>query len=452
VDRRSFLAAAGAALACRPSLSASFPPVLRLGATLQSLVGSAYPATAVWAFNGTVPGPELRVRQGEPLRIEVENRLDASTTVHWHGIRLPNAMDGVPGVTQAPIAPQGGRFTYEFTPPDAGTFWYHPHLGAPEQVGRGLYGALVVEEREPPRVDRDVVWLLSDWRLDGDARIVADFGNFRDASHDGRIGNTVTVNGSIRESFEVRAGERIRLRLINASAARIYALSFAAHAPWLIALDGHPLPPHKAERIVLGSGMRADLLLDCTAPPGSRHRVVDDFYPRRAYRLLDLQYAAAPPLDRALDVPPPLKPNPVAEPDLAQAARHMVRFEGGMMGRMPIAREHRALAWSVNGRAVAEHAHHHEPLLSLQRGRSYVIELVNDTSWHHPIHLHGHAFRVLSQKGAAHPQRPLMDSVLLEPDSRAEIALVADNPGDWMLHCHVLEHQASGMMGLVRVG
>jgi FtsP/CotA-like multicopper oxidase with cupredoxin domain len=109
------------------------------------------------------------------------------------------------------------------------------------------------------------------------------------------------------------------------------------------------------------------------------------------------------------------------------------------------------MAWTVNGKPVAEHAHHHEALLTLERGRSYVIELVNDTSWHHPIHLHGHAFRVLSRNGAAVPGKPLMDSVLLDPDSRAEIALVADNPGDWMLHCHVLEHQASGMMALVRV-
>lgn len=444
MDRRTFLAAT-AALASKPSFSDSPPRILRLGATKQALVGDAYPATDVWAYNGIVPGPELRVRQGERLRVEVENGLDVPTTVHWHGIRLPNAMDGVPGVTQAPIA-GGGRFLYEFTLPDAGTFWYHPHLGAPEQVGRGLYGALIVEESAPPAVDRDVTWVLSDWRLDRSAKIVADFGNFRDASHDGRVGNTVTVNGAVRESFVVRAGERIRLRLVNAAAARIFALSFEGHAPWLIALDGHPVAPRTGERVVLGPGMRADLLLDCSQAPGGRHRVVDDFYARRAYRLLDLAYSDEPPVRQSFAQPQALPANPVAEPDVAAATRHVIRFEGGMMGRLPMAREHRGMAWTVNGKPVAEHAHHHEPLLTLRRGRSYVIELVNDTAWHHPIHLHGHAFRVLSQPG-----RPLMDSVLLPPDSRAEIALVADNPGDWMLHCHVLEHQASGMMGMVRV-
>jgi len=120
-------------------------------------------------------------------------------------------MDGVPFLTQPPIAPNGGRFVYEFELPDAGTYWYHPHLGSPEQVGRGLYGALIVEERRPPPVDRDVVWVLSDWRLDREARIVDDFGDRHDASHAGRIGNTVTVNGTVRETFDLRAGERLRL-------------------------------------------------------------------------------------------------------------------------------------------------------------------------------------------------------------------------------------------------
>ena len=145
MKRRAFLAASAAA-ALAPNVALAQPPVrkLRLAAGRQSLVGAAHPATEVWAYNATVPGPVLRYRQGERLRIEVENALDADTTVHWHGIRLPNAMDGVPHLTQPPIAAKGGRFTYEFDLPDAGTFWYHPHLGSPEQVGRGLYGALIV--------------------------------------------------------------------------------------------------------------------------------------------------------------------------------------------------------------------------------------------------------------------------------------------------------------------
>jgi FtsP/CotA-like multicopper oxidase with cupredoxin domain len=450
VNRRAFLAAA-AALAAVPKAGLSRGTSLRLAPARQSLVGEANPATDVWAYNGTVPGPELRFKQGERLAIAVENGLGVQTTVHWHGIRVPNAMDGVPHLTQPPIAARGGRFLYEFDLPDAGTYWYHPHLRSPEQVARGLYGALIVEEREPPAVDRDLVWVLSDWRLDRQARNAEDFGAFMDSSHAGRIGNTVTVNGAIRETFAVRAGERIRLRLINASNARIYGLSFEDHQPWIIALDGQAVAPHWEGRVVLGPAMRADVILDCTGAPGGRHRVIDDFYSRRAYRLLDLAYSKDEPLREGFGPAPRLAPNAIAEADPAKAARHRIVFGGGMMGAMPSQREHKGLYWTVNGKPVPEHDHAHAPLLTLARGSANLIELVNDTSWHHPIHLHGHLFRVLSKNGKEALPRQWADTVLLDPDSRAEIAFVADNPGSWMLHCHVLEHQASGMMAVVRV-
>jgi len=442
-----------AAAAFLPRAHAGEARLLHAAPARQSLVGASHPDTAVWAYDGSVPGPVLRYRQGERLRIEVENTLEADTTVHFHGIRLPNAMDGVPYLTQAPIAAKGGRFLYEFGLPDAGTYWYHPHLGSPEQVGRGLYGALVVEEASPPAVDRDLVWVLSDWRLDRQARMVEDFGNFMDASHAGRIGNTVTINGAIAEALEVRAGERIRLRLINASNARIYGLRFDGHTPWVIALDGHALEPYQPgnNRVVLGPGERADLILDCAGAQGRSYAAIDEFYARRAYRLLDIRYSNAPAYARATPPVPRLTPNLLPEPDLAAAERHRIVFGGGMMGAMPSQREHRGQFWTVNGKPVPEHDHRYPPLLTLARGRSCVLELVNETSWHHPIHLHGHVFRVLTRDGKPNPLREWRDTVLLDPDSRAEIAFVADNPGDWMFHCHVLEHQATGMMAVVRV-
>jgi len=283
------------------------------------------------------------------------------------------------------------------------------------------------------------------------ARIRADFGNPMDASHAGRIGNTVTLNGALGESFAVRAGERIRLRLINASTARIYGLSFEGHQPWVIALDGQPVAPHWFERVVLGPGMRADLILDCAAAPGSRHRVIDGFYRQRAYELLKIQYSDEKPLRDGFEPAPRLRANPVAQPEEARAERHRIVFGGGMMGAMPSQREHRGMFWTVNGKPVPEHGHAPAPLLTLARGKSYAIEFVNETSWHHPIHLHGHVFRVVSQNGKEVLPRQFADTVLIDPDSRAEIAFVADNPGEWMLHCHVLEHQASGMMAVVRV-
>ncbi len=426
------------------------------------LVPPPHPETAVWGYNGAVPGPEIRVRQGERLRVLVENGLDEGTTVHWHGVRLPNAMDGVPHLTQKPIGP-GETFTYAFDVPDAGTYWYHPHQRSFEQVGRGLYGALIVEEREPVRVDRDVTWLLGDWRLLEDASISGDFGNRHDMSHAGRIGNTVTINGQILERFPVRAGERIRLRLINAATARIFGLEFQGHRPWVIALDGQPVAPHEPQggRVVLGPAMRADVVLDMAGEPGDRFTVADTFYEGLEYRLVDLAYIDAPPLrEHLLDAAIALPPNPLPEPDVSAAERHEIVFGGGMMGMMSSAMVggermdmrammRRGLAWTVNG--VSATGHVHDPAVTLTRGRSYVFDLRNETAWWHPIHLHGHAFRVIARNGAPTRYREWQDTVLCAPRERVEIAFVADNPGDWMLHCHVLVHQAGGMMSTIRV-
>jgi FtsP/CotA-like multicopper oxidase with cupredoxin domain len=466
--RRSFFATgvglAGTALLPRTMRAATPAQEIRLVAAPGQvpLVGAPHPDTAVWCYDGRVPGPEIRVRQGGRLRVLVENRLSEETTVHWHGVRVPNAMDGVPHLTQPPIAP-GGTFAYEFECPDAGTFWYHPHHRSFEQVGRGLAGALIVEETAPIAVDRDVTWVLSDWRMRKDASISDDFGNMHDVSHAGRIGNTVTVNGRVPESVAVRAGERIRLRLINAANARIFGLEFDGHAPQVIALDGQPVEPHLPDggRVVLGPAMRADLVLDLRNKPGERFRVLDNNYRGNEYQLLDLVYSDEPPLRKESPTDPIRLPeNPLAEPDVAEAERHDIALGGGMMSMMRAAMVegrqldirammHDGLAWAING--VAAKGHMMDPLLTLRRGRPYVLAIANDTAWHHPMHLHGHVFRVVGRNGQPTRHREWQDTVLIASRERAEIAFVADNPGDWMFHCHVLEHQAGGMMAIVRV-
>lgn len=473
-SRRTFLSAAAAAsltailLPPRPAAANGYQ--LNARPAFWPVIGAPQPQTAVWAYNGLLPGPLLRLSQGERLTVRVKNDLAGgqSTTVHWHGIRLPNAMDGVPGLTQAPIRP-GESFTYEFSCPDAGTYWYHPHLGSPEQLGRGLYGALIVDETEPPRVDRDVLWVLDDMRLNADAQIAGDFRNTMDLSHAGRLGNTFLLNGGLAERFPLRAGERIRLRLVNTANARIFILRFEGHRPWLAALDGHPIAQPVQltadEAVVLGPGMRADLILDAEGQPGRRYRVLDSDLRGSTYRLLDLDYGPAARLRRGPLVPPAaLKPNPVGEPDLRTAERLRLVLNGGAMGgvaalevdgqRMSLReafQQHR-VAWGLNGQAMADREdHHHARLFDLKLGRSYVLAIENETAWPHPIHLHGHAFRVLRRNGKPEPQAPFGDTVLLDPRGQAEIAFLADNPGEWMLHCHIQEHQAAGMMATVRV-
>ena len=430
------------------------------------LVPEPHGKTPAWCYNGTVPGPEIRVRQGERLRVTVENALAEETTVHWHGLRVPNAMDGVPHLTQRPIG-VGETFHYEFDAVDAGTFWYHPHQRSFEQVGRGLYGPLIIEEAEPLRVDREVTWVLDDWRLTQSAEISEDFGNRHDMSHGGRVGNTATINGRAPDEFAVRRGERVRLRLVNAANARIFGLDFQDHAPTVIALDGQPVTPHEPAGglVVLGPAMRADLILDMTAEPGSRAQVIDRFYQDLEYRLIDLAYDDAPLRDSAPNWSVALPANPLPEPDPATVRRHEIVFNGGMMGDM-VMREmggsmgeggssgmmgmmHGDGIWFINGKAAEGHVL--DPMLTLERDRSHVIAMTNATAWHHPIHLHGHSFRVISRNGAPTIHREWQDTVLMAPRERVEITFVADNPGDWMFHCHILEHQAGGMMGVIRV-
>ena len=466
VSRRAVLRAGGglALAAAVPAALRAAPDELRLVArpARVPLVGAPYPETEVWSYDGTIPGPEIRLRQGARLKVVVENRLREDTTVHWHGVRVPNAMDGVPDLTQPPIAPDGGTFVYEFDLPDAGTYWYHPHQRSFEQIGRGLSGALIVEERTPIAVDRDVVWMLDDWRLKPDASISDDFGNMFDVVHNGRVGNTVTVNGRVPKTFPVRAGERIRLRLINAANARIFGLEFGGHRPWVVALDGQPVEPHESAggRVVLGPAMRADLVIDMTGIPGSVSTVIDSFYTRLAYRLLDVSYAdEAPVRSTPPDTPIALPANTMPEPDVPRARHHDVALTGGMMGMMGGGMMGggmmgggmmgNGMAWAINGVSVQGHVH--EPLLTLRKGESYVLTLRNETAWHHPMHLHGHAFRVIARNAQPTQRREWQDTVLIAPRESADIAFVADNPGDWMFHCHILEHQAGGMMGSIRV-
>ena len=434
------------------------PFMLRAASGLAALRPAPYGPTEVWSYNGAVPGSEIRVRQGDRIRVLAQNGLDEDTTIHWHGIRTPNAMDGVPFLTQEPI-PNGGEFLYEFDALDAGTFWYHPHQRSSEQVGRGLYGPLIVEEADPVRVDRDLIWMLDDWRMTRDGEISGGFGNRYDAMHSGRIGNTVTINGQIPERISVRTGERVRLRLINAANARIFGLNFDDLAPVVVALDGQPVAPHAPDSgiVVIGPAMRVDLVIDMTGKPGDAVTVTDAFYEGLEYRLVDLAYEPDELRDTMPDWSMDLPPNPLAEPDMKAAARHQIVFNGGMMGQMMMAGGMRSMMgqmregnmWFINGEAATGFVM--DPLLVLPRGTSHVFEMDNRTAWHHPIHFHGHSFRVIARNGQPTRHREWQDTVLMAPRERVEIAFVADNPGDWMFHCHILEHQAAGMMGVIRV-
>ncbi len=394
----------------------------------------------VWAYNGQVPGPTLRVRLGDTVRVRFTNRLPQETTIHWHGVRVPNAMDGVPHATQPPIRP-GESFTYEFAPKDAGTFWFHPHVRSSEQVERGLYGLLIVEDRAPPPYSREVTWILDDWLLGRDRQLDPHFNTPHDLSHDGRWGNAITVNGRTDTSLRLAAGERVRLRLLNASNGRIYVPDLAGLDAQIIAVDGlYTRAPLPLGRFELAPGNRLDL--DVTATGGGRSLVVMDRYiPQRPNRLAEIEIDGTA---RAPAFPSPAKAHvPAWRAALSLPVTHELRLDarrGGPLG----------IEWTINDQAFAGHDHAH-PSLELARGRWARLRFVNVSARLHPIHLHGMFFKLLARDGVATDEPFFRDTVLIHGRETIDIGLVPLDAGDWMLHCHILEHAEAGMMTMLAV-
>lgn len=424
-----------------------------------NIVGPDFPSTDVWGFNGEVPGSPIRVTLGQTVDATVHNALDVPTAVHWHGIRLANAMDGVAGLTQPAIKP-GESFRYQFKPPDSGTYWYHSHVNAYEQIGRGLYGPLIIDEVTPPVVDRDIIWMIDDWRLLEDASISNDFGNGHDRSHAGRIGNVPTVNGRFRDIVKVQSGERIRLRLINASNARNFSLSFGDLKPSVIAIDGQAVAPYTTtDSIVVGAAGRVDLIIDMTGDPGSTLTVVDSFY-RQSFDLTKFVYEETPLRGSTLSSTIALAASEIPEPDLANAIKHEVTIAGGAMGGLMRAKlngewlglreiAQQGYVWAIND--VIGNKLHMPPLIDTKKGTSVLLTISNKTAFPHPMHLHGHHMKLLSIDGQTLPDPHWVDSPLLMPQQTMVLAFVADNPGEWLFHCHALEHHAAGLGALVRI-
>ena len=470
ISRRDILKSAGASLStlALPSWAATSTSVqLSASAFTQGIRPGG--RTNVWGFNGKVPGPLLRMRKGETARIAVTNQLPPGnvTTVHWHGMRVPNAMDGVPLITQDPIS-VGETFNYTFPLVDSGTFWYHPHQASFEQVARGMFGGFIVEEEKPIAVDREEVWVLNDFKVEANGRQVEDFGRVESLGGGGRLGNLFMLNGTqagASRRLEIRKGERIRLRLINASSARIYLLDFVGHKPRVVAYDGQAVTPHEVAQglLTLGPGSRVDLVLDGTGDPGQNFAIVDRR--DRGYRIATIAYSKRPALrSRLLGDPIQVTPNELPEPDPAKATEHFIVFEGGLLGKPTIGlvdgqvtemsevMTKRGLYWTMNYVAEHENALLHTPLFSFRKGEHVVLKMVNETEFEHPMHLHGHFFRVLRQNDRPTAHREWRDTVMVTPRGSVDVAFVADNEGEWMFHCHILEHAAGGMMGTVTVG
>lgn len=455
--RRDFLA--GSAVACGslalvPAVlkaAAGSPIVLDATTASAQLLDAGEPRTPIWGYNGLVPGPLIRVKPGEQVRVRLRNSLAEATTIHWHGIRNRNDMDGVPGLTQEPVQPNDS-FDYVFAPPDSGTYWYHPHLNSGRQLARGLYGMLIVEEAAPILVDQDLALIFDDWRI-RDSGEIAPFGGLHNKAHAGRLGNILTLNGNPYTRIPVRSGERLRLRLLNAANSRILKLSFGELSPRIVAVDGQPIAPKSYfdGPITLAPAQRMDVVIDMLGAPG-REVPIGEVSRGQVEIAKFVWHKSETARKEPLAAPIELPPNRLAEPRIDDAVRVPLVLAGGAMGRLSravfqgeemslrqLARE-KGMVWALNG--VADMPS--KPLVRVPQGRTIVVQMRNDTRWPHAMHVHGHHFRVIKRGvGAIDPY--WWDTILVQPGEAMDIAFVADNPGRWMLHCHMMEHHESGM-------
>ena len=411
------------------------------------LAGASEAVSRLWTYNGVTPGPEIRVRAGECVRVRLINELSEPTSIHWHGVRIENGMDGVSGLTQKAVEP-GESFEYDFVAPDAGTYWYHAHNKSWNQVGRGLYGPLIVEEKNPPfDKDHDLTLLIDDWRLDQSGTLhVASFGALHDWSHAGRLGNYLTVNGKSLPTYNMQQNEAYRVRLINSANARVLMLDLDKIGAKILALDGQPLPSARRQEgpFDLAPAQRADLLIVPRIPGVVPVEIITR---RGAHEIVRFE------VEGSLNEPgpiPKLAKSALPEPNLDGARIVPLAMTGGAMGSgfgemtykgKPLTREQMrqtGQVWAFNN--VANIAA--SPLINAKRGETIVVEMKNDTAFPHAMHVHGYHFRILDEKNVAGDFR---DTVLIHRNETVRIAFVADNPGKWLLHCHMLEHAAAGM-------
>lgn len=418
----------------------------------------------MWTFSEGAWPPVIHLKLGEQLDVTLENRLpreNESTSIHWHGSRLPNNQDGVPYLVQEPVHP-GESFRYTFMPPDTGTFFFHTHCNTVEQLGRGMQGVLIVDGDTTEPYDADKVLFIRDWQVDLAAGAFNPFFTLRGAGRAGTYGVVRTVNGQINPQFELPAAGDCRLRLINGDPTRVMNLSIEGGEAAIIALDGFAIPPEEFTNWILGPAMRIDLVLRAPAT-GEVATLVDNAGSASRVELAHFRATGEIKTTDAFD-PAPLHAVRITEPDLANAVRMNFLFQasetgtfvsmpeenlGGPLGPLCVSARN---FWTINNRGWPDRDHKRlpPPLAYLDRNSSYIFTLRNGTSFAHPIHIHGHTFKLLSSDKLARPEHHT-DTLLLLPGETAEVAFVADNPGDWMFHCHVIEHQETGMMSYLRI-
>lgn len=408
--------------------------------------------TVVWGYNQ----PSITLNQFETTKILFDNNLSAPTSVHWHGIAVTNEMDGVSGLTQQPVK-SGDSFLYQIAPKDAGTYWAHAHHETYRQLAMGLYMPVIVKEKIPYPVDDDLLFVADDWLINRNEQIdQTSFDNRHDWSHGGRMGNMLTVNRLRTPKFSVKANSRIRLRVLNAANSRIMQFTFPGVEVSVVAKDGQPLtkPLPLKGKLKISPAERFDLVVDI---PMKWDGLFPIYESSGKKPFLAANWHAKPSETDIVEFGEvkPLPPNPL--PTLAESSKHSVVLDmrGGAMGNLKAAYYqgkkqsvnelvNNGQFWTFNGTANMPS----QPLLKVKVGDSIKINLKNTTPWPHAMHLHGHHFL------AAHElfkKDIWQDTLLVDSRSSETIRFVATTPGKWLLHCHMIEHQVSGMVTFIEV-
>lgn len=450
--RRTAAAGAGTARASYVPQPNPAQAVLRVAATALDPDGMA--AVGGVTANGTLPGPEIRARQGDLLRILVENQLaDSPTAVHWHGLLVPAGMDGVPGIANAPIAPQR-VYVYEFPLRQSGTYWYHSHWGFQEQVG--LFGPLVIDEPEGKPIVRDPVVMLSDWLHRAPAQVYAALRDRGSAgatpqAGTGGMGSMASMgtadlsdvrydafllngkSGAAPWTYAAPAGEPIRLRLINAAASTLFELRLDGHPLRLTHADGLAIEPLEVDHLLMGMAECYDAVVMLSGPGSYTLHAVAQDGSGQAIGVLHTP-DVTPQANRAV---PAFDGRALRYADLRAAAPTTLPDGPARVFDLPLQGDMARYVWMLGGQAYPRA----DPLV-IREGDRVRLTMKNETGMWHPMHLHGHFFRVLQGGG---DRCPLKHTVNVAPGETVAVEFIADNPGDWFFHCHNLYHLEAGM-------
>jgi FtsP/CotA-like multicopper oxidase with cupredoxin domain len=411
-------------------------------ARLQFAPAPAQPAAA-YAYAGAIPGPLIRLKQGEELELKFANKLAEPTTLSFPGLRATNGAAGVGGLTQERLKP-GDAADIRFTPPDSGFNLYLPRAGSTDasQQGRGLFGPIIVEEAKAPEVDFDAAVVLSDWNIDASGRIKDDFADPAIGRGSGRKGGVVFANGaSAPLKLETRPGARVRLRLGNVATARLATVAITGAKTLIVAVDGQPSEPFEPlkNQFPMGPGARFELMFDMPRNLGADVRLDLRGDPGAAdHPFIAIVSGGEPVASRS--EPPRLAANPrlPAEIALESAKRCDFAVSGGG-----------SQAFSVNGATFVDWAP--KPAYVIPRGQPAVFALANKTADVQAIRLWGHVGRLLhSMDDGWEPY--WRDTFLIQPGRSAHVAFIADNPGKWPLESAIPEHRAAGVAAWFQVG